>query len=105
MNAMVFSLHAMLLRNPIVVPAARAEADLAARLLNDGLDRLRELADAVRLSWHHPNATPAWRAKALRAIWKLKRRHHASRSAGWNLPLHAPVTVRDVLRAARHAAR
>ncbi len=85
---MAFSLHSMLLKNPITSPEDRAEADATARLLNDNLDRLRALADAVRFNWRHPNATPAWRAKAVHAIWKLKRLHHASRSVGWNLPLY-----------------
>ncbi len=102
---MAFSLHSMLLKNPIASPEDRAEADVTARLLNDNLDRLRELADAVRFNWRHPNATPAWRAKAVHAIWKLKHLHHASRSVGWNLPLYTPITAQDVLCAARHAAR
>jgi len=102
---MAFSLHSMLLKNPIASPEDRAEADVTARLLNDNLDRLRELADAVRFNWRHPNATPAWRAKAVHAIWKLKRLHHASRSVGWNLPLYTPITAQDVLCAARPAAR
>ncbi len=102
---MAFSLYSMLLKNPIASPEHRAEADVAAPLLNDNLHRLRELADAVRFNWRHPNATPAWRAKVVHAIWKLKRQHHENRSVGWSLPLYAPVTAQDVLRAARHAAR
>ena len=100
----VFSLHSRLLKNPIASPEDRVDADVAARLLNDNLDRLRELADAVRFNWRHPTATPAWRAKAVHATWQLKRMHHAGRSAGWTLPLYRPVTAADVPRAARDAA-